>query len=147
MTDEPDRQDYPAWLHELAERWRRILIPEWKLILVEEVPFKDDDPPGEARSSSNARYKVIRIWINLRHRMNDARRGIEESLVHEILHGPVEAVDLAYRPALNVLGSYEQKLVEMATEAPREQLIEHLAWVLVGLAHGEDAVKFEVRPR
>lgn len=134
MADRKLRQSYPDWFRRLAEKWRARLIPEWKLVLSPE-PF-DDDPP-EAQSATNAAYKVQRVWIDFGHRCNPNRRAIEETLVHELLHAPFEAIEEACRPAFDQLSKRELKLVKRQLFAEQERSIEALAKLLVALDHGD----------
>lgn len=126
---------YPRWFVKLAEEWRARLIPEWKLTLQPDPPHNDPRDAGEAASRTNATYHTIRVWVDMTgHR---EKWDLEESLVHEILHAPVEVINEAFWPAMKELGAGERGAVVHAYEMANEQTIERLARALVALKYGE----------
>lgn len=149
MANPVGRQAYPDWFLKLVEKWRLRLIPEWKVIVVRDPPIEDaeriEDHIPEARSRSNACYKIHRIWVNLSHPLNNTRRATEESLVHELLHAPFAGIEDAYAPAMQHLDRFQHSLVERAVEAEMERMIEHQSRTLVALEHGDSPVTLEVR--
>jgi hypothetical protein len=143
MTQRVKKQSppiYPAWLQDLVEEWRQRLIPEWTVILTTHHLDQDEDPPTYGESQAEVVYKRLKVWINMEPPTAEAeerRRSIEETLVHEILHGALEPLDDAYRPPLEHMGCIERKLVNRAVEGAVEPFIEQLSRLLVALKYGE----------
>lgn len=131
---------YPKWFLELVEEWRDLLLPDWRIILMP-GPLEGDSEGKSGQAQANPVYRRLNVWVdmNFDNRLTDGepRRDVEETLVHEILHGALEPVLDAFRPALEHMGFLERKLINRNAECAEEHLVEWLARLLVALKHGE----------
>jgi hypothetical protein len=129
---------YPDWFQDLVEEWRRRLIPEWRIVLMPE-PLAGDSEGKSGQAQPNPVYRRLNVWVDMdpanRQTGGDHRRDIEETLVHEILHGALDPVIDAYRPALEHMGFLERKLINRTAECAEEHLIEWLARLLIAFKY------------
>lgn len=126
-------QEYPVWFERLVEKWRLRLIPDWSVSLMPNAYNEEGEANTYGQSQCNFVYRRISIWVNL---AKGDRAEVEQTLVHELLHALLEAIDDAYNPAMQHVGKFERALIERAAESQREHLIEVVSLHLVALEHG-----------
>lgn len=150
MTDKPTV--YPPAVQGLVEKWRKRLIPEWKVCLVPycldliEDPDADvDDTVGphgsEGQSKVTHDYLVIRIWLNLEHRLVNEDRNLEQTIVHELLHAALHDLQVIYNPVkYDAISPVMGRLLDQESTTALERTIERLSRALVEAEHGDTSM-------
>ncbi len=125
-----------AELAELVERWRAILVPEWRIRLCDE-PWSDAAEMDDYWAISQCHEDYADQKVHFpdasleRHPLD-----IETTVVHELLHAltrpwrdQVDSVRMA-------LANDTAQVLRNQREHEEEQLVDRLARVLVAQAHG-----------
>jgi hypothetical protein len=138
-------QTYPKWFQDLVQEWRERLIPEWRVVLMPH-PLNDDE--GKAgQSQANVTYRHLSVWVDMdadnysATTLEPLKRDMEEVLVHELLHAPIELILDSYRPAVEHMGYDARQLIARTADLAEEHHVEAQARLLVALKYGEKQVR------
>lgn len=130
----------------LVEDWRRILLPEWRVIL-HDVPL-DDMEIEDAWAVCRTPDDYLKIQIHFSDKLlEESREEIEATVVHELIH----ALTRPWRKQLEgfsyELGEAKAAPLRARQEHEEEQLVDRLAYVFVAMKHGTNACRTETAQR
>jgi hypothetical protein len=124
-------------LAKLVEAWRKVLLPEWRVKLMDHAPPDHDMENSWAVCQTNDDYLHINVYFT-DELLKEPPRKIEITVVHELLHALV-------RPWRRLLNAVEDDLPARAHHAlheeqehEEEQLVDRLAYALVAQTHGAE---------
>jgi hypothetical protein len=127
-------------LAKLVERWRQVLIPEWRVTLMD-CPHPDWDQNEEdfwARCQTSEDYQALKVYFP-DESLERSPREIEITVVHELLH----ALTRPWRKQIDDVGfnldSIRGREIRKIREHEEEKLVDRLAYVLVAQTHGAEA--------
>lgn len=114
----------------LVEDWRRILLPEWRVIVYDE-PL-DDMEVGDAWAACRTPDDYLKIHVYFTDKLlKESAEEIETTVVHELLH----ALTRPWRKQLDSvsyeLGNLKTSALRESQEHEEEKLIDRLAYALV----------------
>jgi hypothetical protein len=127
-------------LAKLVEQWRKVLLPEWRVVL-HDKPLEDmdiEDTWAVCRTPDD--YLKLQIHFTDKLLETQSNAEIEATVVHEMLH----ALTRPWRNLLDAiafdLGNAKTTPLRQQQEHEEEQLVDRLSYLLVAQAHGTEAV-------
>lgn len=117
----------------LAERWRAVLLPEWRVVLVDTAAGFDggSDDDFWAICESKSDYTEVRVHLT-DECLARSDAEVEVTLVHELLH----ALTRPWRQQIeSVAGAISQdayRALRNAREHEEEQLVDRLSYIIAG---------------
>jgi hypothetical protein len=113
-----------------VERWRLILIPEWRVVLMDERPPWEVDNDFHAVSQTSEDYTEIRVHFTDECLLRDDAQ-VEVTIAHELLH----ALTRPWRGITDRVAPYLPQFAIDQLEAERvheeEKLVDRLSRVLI----------------
>jgi len=120
----------------LVERWRRILLPEWRVVLMDGPPPDEQHDSFWAISQTKNDYREICVYFTPE--CLDDRSRCEVTVVHELLHALTRPWRQQIDSVASDLAAPAYHALRRAREHEEEQLVDRLARVLVSLVGGSD---------
>lgn len=128
-------------LADRVEYWRRLILPEWRVILhdkpLEDMDMDVDDAWAVCRTPGD--YLKIQIHFSDK-LLKEPLAEIEATVVHELLH----ALTRPWRNLLDgvsyELGNAKTSVLREGQEHEEEKLVDRLAYVLVARETGTQPV-------
>lgn len=123
--------------HELVERWRKLLAPEFTVVLKGAPPPDADDPENfNAIVQRPSDYNVLRLWLNRDREREDLE--VERTVIHELLHGVLRDMgELLYRATSN-LPEQERLHLSILFGSAEERAVDRVSRLLLALDRGFD---------
>lgn len=124
-----------AGLVKRVERWRRLLAPEWRVTLVDELP-EDPGYPVNAQVAADDDYLHARLWLNPdRYAPATPLGELDVTIVHELVHLLLREL----RRTIDLLDGQVHRdvhrLLEERFRHEEELLVERVARVVARLEH------------
>jgi hypothetical protein len=122
----------------LVERWRRILLPEWRVLLMDGPPPDAEHDGFWAICETKPDYRELCVYFTPECLAD--RDRCEVTVVHELLHALTRPWRQQIDSIASDLAAPAYHALRRAREHEEEQLVDRLARVIVFLAGGTDGI-------
>lgn len=125
-------------LPKLVEEWRKVLLPEWRVTLLDHPPPDHEDDDYWALCQTKDDYLAISVYFT-DECLERSDREIEITVVHEMLHALTRPWRKMRDDVFSDLPRAKYDQFSRTQEHEEEQLVDRLAYVLVAQTHGAEA--------
>jgi hypothetical protein len=126
-------------LAKLVEAWRKVLLPEWRVFLMDEPPPENsEDNDFWAICQTKDDYRELCVFFS-DDCLERSARQVEITVVHELLHALTRPWRQQIDDVAFDLGNIRASALRELREHEEEQLVDRLAYVLVAQTHESEA--------
>jgi hypothetical protein len=124
-------------LAELVEAWRKVLLPEWRVVLMHSL-LEGHEDDGWAVCQTDDDYRRLRVHFT-DGLLERGPREIEITIVHELLHALTRPWRKLIDDVADDVGAPKHKLLHDLQSHEEEQLVDRLSFVIVCQTHDAEA--------
>jgi hypothetical protein len=123
-------------LAELVEAWRKVLLPEWRVVLMHSLPEGNDGDCWAVCETADD-YQRLRVHFT-DDLLNRGPREIEITIVHELLHALTRPWRKLIDDVEEDIAAGKHKLLHDFQSHEEEQLVDRLSYVIVCQTHNAE---------